>query len=262
MRPGFPEHKGISSRNLEKTMVNYPITVHEENGHFWSSCKDLPEAHSAGDTLDELLANAVEGIQLALSIYVDQGRSIPEASAPEPGQYVVHQPVQVIAKAGLWNAMRDANLRVADLARLLGLSHPTASRLVDFQHNSKIEQLETALLALNSGIRVTPKDPNWIDLPYGGAQAGFYVGRLSLAFRLAKVTEMPIGAVKADWEQVKDYSLDYLLRTRYARNPNTMQAVTSVIDDLVRTGIFERGTMEDPKTGRTVDCLRLLNPNA
>lgn len=130
-------------------MVNYPITVHEENGHFWSSCKDLPEAHSAGDTIEELLANAEEGIRLALSIYVDQGREIPTASERENGwQHVVYQPIQVTAKAVLWNAMRGQGVRVADLARKLGVSHPTASRLVDFEHNSKIEQVENALKAL------------------------------------------------------------------------------------------------------------------
>lgn len=126
-------------------MVNYPISVHRENDHYWSSCPDLPEAHSAGDTLEELLANAVEGIQLALSIYVDQGREIPAASEPSPGQYVVHQPIQITAKAVLWNALLRQGLRVADLARLLEVSHPVASRLVDFKHTSKIEQLERAL---------------------------------------------------------------------------------------------------------------------
>lgn len=130
-------------------MVNYPITIHKENDHYWSSCKDLPEAHSAGDTIEELLANAQEGIQLALSIYVDQGREIPGATAPENDQQVViYQPVQVIAKALLWNAMLGQGVRVADLARKLGVSHPTASRLVDFEHNSKIEQVENALKAL------------------------------------------------------------------------------------------------------------------
>lgn len=126
-------------------MVNYPISVHREKDHYWSTCPDLPEAHSAGDTLEELLANAVEGIQLALSICVDQGREIPAASEPSPGQYVVHQPIQIAAKAVLWNAMLRQGVRVADLGRLLGVSHPVAGRLVDFEHTSKIEQLEKAL---------------------------------------------------------------------------------------------------------------------
>lgn len=137
-------------------MVNYPITVHEENGHYWSNCPDLPEAHSAGDTVEQLLANAEEGIQLALSIYVDQGRRIPAASAPGNGwQAVIYQPAQVVAKAVLWNTLLDRGMRVADLARRLGLSHPTAARLVDFEHNSKIEQVEAALRALGLRLNVS-----------------------------------------------------------------------------------------------------------
>lgn len=136
-------------------MYDYPIQVHQESDHYWSSCPDIPEAHSAGDTVDELLKNAVDGIRLALTIYVDQGRSIPPASAPVNGQHVVHLPVQTVAKIELWNAMRAQGLRVADLARRLGLSHTVASRLLDFEHNSKIEQVEAALAAL--GMRLSVK---------------------------------------------------------------------------------------------------------
>jgi len=39
-----------------------------------------------GDTLDELLANAVGDTELALSIYVDQGRRIPAPSRVRQGQ--------------------------------------------------------------------------------------------------------------------------------------------------------------------------------
>ena len=136
-------------------MFEYPITVHHENDHYWSSCRDIPEAHSAGDTLAELLSNAVEGITLALSIYVDQGRAIPDASQPGDDQHVVRLPVQTVAKICLWNAMRERGLRVADLGRLVGVSHPVANRLVDFEHNSKIEQVEVALATLGKRLNVS-----------------------------------------------------------------------------------------------------------
>ena len=95
----------------------------------------------------------MEGIQLAKSIYVYHGREIPASIEPEPGQHVIYQPIQFAAKAALWNAMREQGLRVADLARLLEVSHPVAARLVDFEHTSKIEQLERALASL--GKRIT-----------------------------------------------------------------------------------------------------------
>lgn len=236
-------------------MFNYPISVHRENDHYWSSCSDVPEAHSTGSSLEELLANAVEGIQLALSIYVDQGREIPTASEPEPGQNVVNLPVLINAKATLWNAMLRQGMRVADLARLLGLSHPVAARLIDFEHASKIEQLERALKALNTEIRVSHRDKAWIELPYGGAQAGFYVGRLVDVFHRRNITEMVTGAVTGNLDTVKKDSLDYLLRTRYARNPNTMQAVQEVFDQLEESGLFEHLPRESGV--RTAGVIRL-----
>lgn len=137
-------------------MYDFRVRVHEEAGTFWSECLDIPEAHSAGDSLEELLANAVDGLTLALTIYVDQGRKIPKSGQPEGEMvYPIPLPVQAVAKIALWNEMCDRGMRVADLARTLGLSHPVATRLVDFEHNSKIEQVESALAALGKRITVS-----------------------------------------------------------------------------------------------------------
>lgn len=133
----------------------YPITIHAEADHYWSSCPDIPEAHSAGDTVEELLSAAVDGLCLALTIYVDQGRRIPTASQPTSGQHMVHLPLQAAAKVTLWNALQARGMRVADLARTLGVPHPVATRLVDFEHNSKIEQLESALATLGQRLVVS-----------------------------------------------------------------------------------------------------------
>jgi len=135
-------------------MYHYPISIHAENNHYWSSCLDIPEAHSAGDTLDELLGNAVEGIELALSIYVDQGRRIPEASPVRQGQYEIRLPALTSAKIALWNALCQRGQCVADLARAMGISHTTASRLVNFSHHSKIERVEEALKVLGRRLEV------------------------------------------------------------------------------------------------------------
>jgi antitoxin HicB len=136
-------------------MFSYAVKVHAEAGSFWSSCRDIPEAHSAGDTVEELLANAVEGLELALTIYVDQTRPIPLPSAPVEGERVVHLPTLLAAKVSLWNAMREAGMRKADLARLLKSSQTKVDRLVDFEHSSKIEQVEVALAALGKRLAVS-----------------------------------------------------------------------------------------------------------
>lgn len=136
-------------------MYSYAVKIHSEAGSFWSSCRDIPEAHSAGDNEEELLANAVEGLELALTIYVDQSRPIPLPSAPTEGERLVHLPTLVAAKVALWNAMREAGMRKADLARLLSSSQTKVDRLVDFEHSSKIEQVEAALAALGKRLALS-----------------------------------------------------------------------------------------------------------
>ncbi|MBA6092839.1 type II toxin-antitoxin system HicB family antitoxin [Pseudomonas monteilii] len=135
-------------------MYDYKIVANEENGHYWSSCPDVPEAHSVGDTLEELLKNAVEGITLALSIYVDQKRQIPAASGA--GDHHVRLPGVTVAKAILWNALAEAGKSRADLAAMLRISPTAAGRLVDFEHTSKLESLEEALALLGVRLQVTP----------------------------------------------------------------------------------------------------------
>lgn len=237
-------------------MYEYPIIVHQENDHFWSSCPDIPEAHSAGDTREELLRNALDGIELALSIYVDQRRAIPAPSECAEDQAPIALPLATCAKISLWNAMCERGMNKADLAALLGLSHTAASRLVDFEHKSKIEQLEAAMAAIGAPFRTT--DPRaWIRLPHGGNESGFYAQRVADAIAEMPGREIVIGAIQKGLADVKPHSLDYLLRTRYAKNPDTKQAVSSVIDSMVATGLFERSTVADPVTGRDVDSLRL-----
>ncbi|WP_411382828.1 type II toxin-antitoxin system HicB family antitoxin [Pseudomonas sp. L7] len=218
-------------------MYDFKIVAHEENDHFWSSCPDIPEAHSAGDTLEELLANAVEGITLALSIYVDRRKPIPQASGD--GDYEVQLPSVTVSKIVLWNQLLAKGQTKADLANALKISPTAAARLVDFEHTSKMEQLEKALSALSAGVRIVPADPEWITLPHGGGQAGFYVGRLLDELKARQNMEMVVGAVTENLDQVKPESLDYFLRTRYAKNPNIMQAVRGVIQALVDTGTIE-----------------------
>ncbi|EKT4472954.1 helix-turn-helix domain-containing protein [Pseudomonas putida] len=202
-------------------------------------CRDLPELNSYGDDRLHAISEAVDAIEATLSLYVEQRRAIPAASLPKEGEHVVRLPAVTIAKIALWNEMVRRGMKKADLCRLLGVSQTTGDRLVDFTHTSKMEQLEKALDALNSPVRVAPADPEWINLPYGGGQAGFYAGRLIDELQQRPDRKMLVGAVTGGLSQVKEESLDHFLRTRYAKNPDTMQAVREVIDDLVATGKIE-----------------------
>jgi len=202
-------------------------------------CRDLPQLNSYGDNLEHAIRESFDAVETTLSLYVDQRLPIPEASAPLDDERVIRLSAVTIAKITLWNRMMSLGMRKSDLCKRLKISQTQGDRLVDFLHTSKMEQLEKALEALDTAVRVTPADPEWIDLPHGGGQAGFYIGRLVDELLPRPNQELPIGATKSNLDQVKPESLDFFLRSRYAKNPNTMQAVQSVIQAIVDTDKFE-----------------------
>lgn len=240
-------------------MYNYAIRFEEDsNPGLAVFCRDLPEVNSYGDDKEHAIREALDGIESALSIYVDQRRTIPAASEPRNSEHVVQLPAVTVAKIALWNAMMERDMRKADLCRLLGVHQSQGDRLVDFLHTSKMEQLEAALKAIGAGIRVSVKSSKtWVELPYGGGpEAGFYAERLVDVFKERNIVEMPTGANTGSLDKVKTESLDYLLRTRYAKRPDTMQAVKDVFQQLVATGLFEH--VAKGEQGKTAGVIRLV----
>jgi antitoxin HicB len=148
-------------------MYDYAIRFEEDSAPGLAMfCRDLPELNSYGDDRESTINEALDAIETTLSIYVDQRRVIPVASAPEAGEHVVRLPAVTVAKIALWNAMMERDMRKADLCRLLGVHQAQGDRLVDFLHTSKIEQLEAALKAFDLRLSVTVQ-------PYCAERMGF-----------------------------------------------------------------------------------------
>jgi antitoxin HicB len=137
-------------------MYNYAIRFEQdETPGYGVFCRDLPQLHSFGDDIAHAMSEAVDAIETTLSLYVDERKAIPEASAPQERERVVRLPLVTVAKIVLWNAMMEQGMRKADLCRLLGVSQTQGDRLVDFLHTSKMEQLEAALSALGKRLSVS-----------------------------------------------------------------------------------------------------------
>ncbi|WP_313651782.1 type II toxin-antitoxin system HicB family antitoxin [Pantoea sp.] len=137
-------------------MFNYAVRLtHDLKTDSWEvSCRDLPLLHSVGDTIEEALAEAADGLVAAISLEMDARRPIPLASDAQQGEYIVSVPVLVAMKAALYNAMIETGTRKADLARQLGVNGPQVDRLLDVEHSSKVEKVELALAQLGRKARV------------------------------------------------------------------------------------------------------------
>ena len=136
----------------------YPATIEQdEDGQFIVSFRDVPEALTSGETLEEALTEAVDCLVVTLDGYVDDQRPqpIPRPSRSRPDEHAVAVPPLIAAKLALHDAIRDAGLTPAALAGRLGVSEAAAGRLLALGHRSRIEDVQAALAKLGKRIEVT-----------------------------------------------------------------------------------------------------------
>lgn len=135
--------------------MKYPVKLTDVDGVVMVTCSALPEFSSVGNSPDEALHEAVDGIESTLQTYMQDRRDIPAPGVCKRGQHPVCLPPLAVAKLGLYQAMQTRHMRKADLARLLGVHLPQVDRLLDLRHRSKLEQVETALNAVGYRLEVS-----------------------------------------------------------------------------------------------------------
>lgn len=140
-------------------MRGYPLTVEsDDNGTFLVSFVDIPEAHTFANDEDDVSVRATDCILTALEGYMKDRRPIPVPSHEPTGRVAVLPPLAV-AKIALYEAMLNAGVRKAELARRLRWHMPQVDRVLSLRHGSRLEHLEAALAALDRRLemRVVPR---------------------------------------------------------------------------------------------------------
>lgn len=140
-------------------MLRYPVKLSKDtNGTILVDVPDIPEAHTFGEDEAEALMQAVDAIESALSMYVDDRREIPAPSAPKRGMKLVTLPALTEAKLALYSAMRAQKIGKAELARRLNCHLPQVDRLLDLLHSSRLEQLEAAFRAVGKRLTIAVEE--------------------------------------------------------------------------------------------------------
>jgi antitoxin HicB len=134
-------------------MRAYPATLTPDpDGGFTVTFRDVPEAITEGDSREEAMSRAQDALESALGMYVEAKEPLPAPSAAETAEVMVPLSAVGMAKAALYDAMRQQGVGCAELARRLCWHLPQVNRVLDLRHASKMEQVETALAAL--GLRL------------------------------------------------------------------------------------------------------------
>ncbi len=127
----------------------YPSKVTENaEGVFIVSFRDIPEAFTQTRDKNKIYAEALDRLIDALSIYLDTGEKIPDASAPREGEILISLPPSVIAKIMLLNTMAEAKVRPVDLARKMNVRPQEVTRILNVKHSTKIDTISEALKVL------------------------------------------------------------------------------------------------------------------
>ncbi len=125
-----------------------------EGGHT-VTFRDVPEAITCGDTVEDALRVAADALASALSFYAEDGKALPKASAPKPGERLVFVSALIQAKLALIARMAELGLSNVELAERLGVDEKAVRRLVNLNHESKLSKIETALALLGRRLGVT-----------------------------------------------------------------------------------------------------------
>jgi antitoxin HicB len=119
-----------------------------DEGGFTVTFRDIPEAITEGDTLEEARAAAADALLTAMDFYFEDRRTVPKASKLKSGEELVELPASAWAKILLLNEMIEKKVRPSDLARLLDISPQEVNRLIDLGHATKIDAVSRAISAL------------------------------------------------------------------------------------------------------------------
>ena len=131
----------------ERLEARYPAVLEPEaSGGFFVRFVDVEGAMTDGETLDEALFNASEALSGILGWMLDDNRPIPEPSPAGEGMYLIAPDARTQAAMLIRRARGERSL--AELARSLETSWPSAQRLENPRHSPTLRQLEKAAAAL------------------------------------------------------------------------------------------------------------------
>lgn len=123
--------------------MRYPVNLTPCDGGYVVSFPDIPEALTQGDDREEALSMAADALVTAFDFYFEDRREVPLPSLCD-GDFI-EIPASVTAKVLLLNAVVQAGVSNAELARMVGTRPQEITRVFDLHHATKIDTIQKAL---------------------------------------------------------------------------------------------------------------------
>ena len=105
---------------------------------------DLPRVATDGKDDREAIEEAMDALGSDLSIRLSRREEIPTPSSAKRGERLVPVPLWLAPKLALYLAMREQRVNNSDLARRLGLHERVIRRMLDPEHATKAEKIQSS----------------------------------------------------------------------------------------------------------------------
>ncbi len=135
----------------------YPVKLARDrkDGGYGVSCRDIPEAITQGNSVEEALREAEGALQAAIEGRIEDAMDIPTPSRAKRGERMVSTPITTALKAAVYLAMREQRVSKCELAWRMRVHEKEARRMLDPRHPTRVPTLERALAALGRRAEIT-----------------------------------------------------------------------------------------------------------
>lgn len=134
--------------------IRYPAMLEPQEGSgFFVRFIDLKDTFTEGDTREEAIFNAAEVLTAMLLVKLEDGDAIPTPSSHVPGSLMIAPDAKT--QAALLVRFARGERPLAEIARALGTSWPSAKRLEDPTHWPSLKSLDRAAAAMGKRLVLT-----------------------------------------------------------------------------------------------------------
>ena len=119
-----------------------------KNGGIMVSFPDVPNAITCGKNERHAMEMAMDCLLTVFTAYMHDGDDLPQPGRVKRGQRGIEIPSMVAVKMAIYQAMKEQGLTQSELGAKLKCDARQIRRLLDFDHNSRVDQVEDALQVL------------------------------------------------------------------------------------------------------------------
>jgi antitoxin HicB len=140
-------------------MIKYRVKLTpDDNGTFLVTSPDFPEVITFGETREDALHYAVGAFREMIAFKIHDKQTIPQPSRVRASDDFITLPLQTEMKIRMYESMLESGIKKSQLARKMKLHRQEIERLLDFEHATSLNKIESAFAAMGKRLHIEVAD--------------------------------------------------------------------------------------------------------